>query len=303
MQVEELEIDLGHTSQRLSHLFDAIVTSYPNSNFVASPLSIYIALAMLAEGCSSITFKELQTICGFESETKVIPQVVQEMLNMIFSGKIKGITLRMSNSIYFNPNSDLNPAYASAVKSNYLAIAETVDFADSDTIQLINNRITEDTNGLLKNTISKLDSKTICVLVNTIYFKGFWQQKFKVQNTLKGDFTLASYGKIQVDFMQDPKKRVGYLTVSNTTYVAIPYEGNNSSLVIEMRKDGQIQRSNIEFVVEASLTEQQDVNLTMPKFKADFKADLIPVLRSLGVNGIFNGQHMSKISNAQITIT
>ena len=103
--------------------------------------------------------------------------------------------------------------------------------------------------------------------------------------------------------MQDLKKRVGYLTVSNTTYVAIPYEGNNSSLVIEMRKDGQIQRSNVEFVVEASLREQQDVNLTMPKFKADFKADLIPVLRSLGVNGIFNGQHMSKISNAQITIT
>ena len=159
---------------------------------------------------------------------------------MIFSGKIKGVTLRMSNSIYFNPNSDLNPAYASAVKSNYLAIAETVDFGDSNTIQLINNRITEDTNGLLKNTISKLDSNTICVLVNTIYFKGFWQQKFKVQNTLKGDFTLASYGKIQVDFMQDPNKRVGYLTVSNTTYVAIPYEGNNSSLVIEMRKDGQI---------------------------------------------------------------
>ena len=94
---------------------------------------------------------------------------------MIYGGKIKGVTLRMSNSIYFNPNSDLNPAYANAVKSNYMAIAETVDFADSNTIQLINNRITEDTNGLLKNTIDKLDSKTICVLVNTIYFKGFWQ--------------------------------------------------------------------------------------------------------------------------------
>lgn len=102
----------------------------------------------------------------------------------------------MSNAIYFNPNSSLKPTYAMAVKNNHFAKAETVDFTHKDTVNLINSRINEATNGLLKNTIQQLDKETVCVLVNTVYFKGFWKQKFKVQNTIKGDFVLQSGGSI-----------------------------------------------------------------------------------------------------------
>lgn len=103
--------------------------------------------------------------------------------------------------------------------------------------------------------------------------------------------------------MQDVKKKAGYLSVANTHYLSIPYEGDAASLVIEMRDDGATQQSNINHVIQVCLNGEQEVNLTMPKFKAEFKTELIPVFKSLGIQGIFGGQNMKKISDAQIGVT
>ena len=68
------------------------------------------------------------------------------------------------------------------------ATAKSVDFSSPNTLKEINQQITDATNGLLKDTINQIDPMVVCVLVNTIYFKGLWASKFDAKKTTNMSF-------------------------------------------------------------------------------------------------------------------
>ena len=288
-------------SNKLTSLFNTIRSAFKNQNTITSPLCIFSCFALLAEGTTGETFKELQSAFGYESHPTILPQDMNTYLRLLLTGKTNSVLIRMDNSIYSSIS--INTQYIETLQSKYLSLAKTVDFSDPNTVVDINNRITECTNGLLKDTISQLSADTVCVLVNTIYFKGDWKEAFDKSLTSKGVFKAAD-GEKHVDFMHHSKLKCGYLEAESFVYLAIPYQGGAVKFVIQMRGDGVIGDSDYNNVVSAANKNEEKCDVKIPKFKASFKTQLNDILKTLGVNGIFKSSpDFQKISDQSIAVS
>ena len=92
-----------------------------------------------------------------------------------------------------------------AVKNHFHGEVEQVDFSDaSASSKKINDWVLVKTNNKIKDLIpaSSINNLTRLILVNAIYFKGNWMQKFDVIDTSKEDFNCADGSKVKVEMMK-----------------------------------------------------------------------------------------------------
>ena len=289
-------------SNKLIAVFNAINSAYNNSkNNITSPISLYACFALLAEGTRGKSFSELQSAFGYGNHPAVLNQEMMEYVQNLQAGKSKSVMIRMDNSIYSSVS--VKNQYKNDIKTKYLALAKKVDFSNPNTIIEINNRIKECTNGLLKNTITAIDPLTIMVLVNTIYFKGDWKEKFEKSNTVKGVFKMANREKA-VDFMCHSKLKCGYLEAGDLKYLSIPYSGGKCVFVVEMRKDGSILDSDYKNVLKVANLNEKECVVRIPRFKAKFKENINKVIKSMGINSIYHTSNdFQNISNGEVLVS
>ena len=272
-------------------------------NIITSPLSMYACLAMVAEGSTGKTFKELADVFGYTTEAEIFDAGMLGAMHSLFDGGSKGVALQMANMLFCSSSCPLKAAYASAVVGRHRATAENVDFGDSATKRMINQRIEKSTSGLIKDCVKKLDAKTVCVLVNTMYFKGVWKMQFNKKNTQPHNFQLADGKNIKVKFMNE-KVKAALFTASLVKYLALPYEGDKIKFVVEMPNNRKLTGIDTGAVINiASETSLINVRVSLPKFKIRFRVDLLPILQDLGVKGVLRGTCMKKITEKPVLIS
>lgn len=299
MEQEDLSIN-----KTLISLFDLIAASNKGQNIISSPLSVYACLAMVAEGASGKSLQELQKAFGFGPENSILNGHAASVLEKLHNGSNKDVIIKITNSLYTSLQIPVKDTYAAQLQKVHHAFAKSVDFGNPQTVVEINQRITEATNGLLKNTIDKLDSLVVCVLVNTVYFKGLWDNKFDVANTAPGPFHKADGSVVTVDFMHANDYRVAMAHTDKYSYLAIPYVGDKYRFVIEMANDSKLEAPNTERVLLMGRTPTNKTKVHIPKFKADFKIDLIPILKKFGISQIFNiSKDFPKITDNEVGVS
>ena len=69
------------------------------------------------------------------------------------------------------------------MKNDYQAGVENLDFASSASVKHINQWCSKQTNGMIPSMISQLDANAVSCIMNAIYFKGAWTDKFDKKNT------------------------------------------------------------------------------------------------------------------------
>ncbi len=185
-------------------------------------------------------------------------------------------------------------------RTYYSAELESVDYANAEEArQKINNWVEGQTANKIQNLIPSgvLNALVRLVLVNAIYFKGDWVQKFDPKNTEKADFHVSAADKVTVDMMFQSKKfRVGYSRDLKTSVVEMPYIGDDLSMVV-LLPDKQ---SSIE-QLEQGLTLSHLINLQtsfrmsetnslvwLPKFKMEQDFDLSDILSDMGMSHLFS---------------
>lgn len=301
-----MENTAGHpVNTHLTKLFNTIVVA-SKSNVISSPLSVYICLGMLAEGLSGATFKELKDALGYGPESNVVDATITGALAKLSASTNKAAIVKISNSIYSGKNFPLKAAWIQTLLNKYKAVAKSVDFGEPATKQMINDQITEATNGLLKDTIKDIDPATVAVLVNTIYFKGLWAEPFKKESTHKRPFKLVNGTEVSVDFMSNTKLKVPIKQTGALWYMAIPYEGGKVKFVVEMAAKHNLlpQSDSSEVLNIAKLGAFQEVQVYLPKFKSEFKLELKPIMQSVGIRKIFEGgSDFHKISDSQVAVS
>ena len=301
-----MENSPGHpVNAHLSKLFHSIVAA-SKQNVISSPLSVYICLGMLAEGLSGATFKELKDGLGFGPESNVVDASITGAIAKLSASTNKAAVVKMSNSIYTGHNFPLKAGWVQTLLNKYKATAKSVDFGQAATKQMINDQISEATNGLLKDTVSDIDPATVAMLVNTIYFKGLWAQPFKKEATHKRQFKLKGGTEVSVDFMSHGKLKVPMQQTGPLWYLAIPYEGGKIMFVVEMAANHDNLAPSVpkEVLKIAKLGAFEEVQVYLPKFKFEFKQELKPMLQSLGINKLFtSGQDFHKISDSPVAVS
>uniref|UniRef100_A0A8C3WQC3 Serpin domain-containing protein n=1 Tax=Catagonus wagneri TaxID=51154 RepID=A0A8C3WQC3_9CETA len=185
----------------------------------------------------------------------------------------------------------------------YLASVESVDFinAAEESRKMINSWVEIQTKGKIKNLFPKnaLDSSTTLVLVNAVYFKGQWQQKFKEENTSEEKFWLNKNTSKSVQMMKQTNVfKFASLENMHVQMLEIPYKGQELSMLLllpnevdglQKLEDGLTAKKLIEWTSSQNMKERR-VNLHLPRFKVEESYELSGTLEALQMVSAFSSK-------------
>ena len=279
----------------------ALLNGTANQNY--SPISLYLALAMLTEGANGVTKTELLKLLGCESP---------EQLRGVVAGMLKTLSideeqsqLDLHNSLWMAKDINGLPvefcdSFLQELHSTYQSEANTVEFGSQSASRQIADWVTKQTRGKIKLDAGafQFEPSTIAVLINTIYLKDDWAETFSETSTEPGDF-FGLNAKTQqpetmtVDYMRRfdsnavitqgdgwMRYRVRLARVGYVTFV-LPDEGIALDHLLGTPEA-------IEKLLTKGIDKACDVSLRIPKFSFQDEAELSALLASLGLMHCFN---------------
>lgn len=258
---------------------------------VISPMSVYIALSMTANGAEGETLKEFEKVLGkYDLTMEDINQYCYS-LNESISEKGK---VNIANSIWYrdNPSLKIGKDFLQTNGNYYKGDAYKSDFNSSKTIKDINGWIKNKTNGLVEEVIKEIPKDTIMYLINTIYFHCQWQQVYKKDQVRKGTFILKDGEKDNVDFMHSTERY--YLEDSMAKGFIKPYQDDKYSFMALLPNEGVALENYIntlngeKFLNIIGNKQQASVITAMPKFKVETSLELKEQLKNMGLKKAFD---------------
>ena len=234
-------------------------SSDPLKDQIISPISITYALGMLNNGAAGETQAQINKVLGFsDTGADGINAFCQKML--FEAPNLDKLTkVMIANTIYMNKDYTLKPDFVKKANDYYLAQPETRDFADGKTLDVINQWASDHTQKMIEKVLSPDEFNTLAVsyLLNAIYFKGNWAQKFDANETQMEDFEHAGPEKYLFEAPMMHQKE------------HFPYT------------EAETWRSNYQYMGIAN------VDLKLPRFETKTDLNLIEIMSSLGMPNAF----------------
>ena len=275
------------------------INGAPDGNVIFSPYSIAAAFSMVLLGAKENTAVELVKALGYtdESTSDVHQAQMETMVGLLKnSGKV---TLDTANKLFIEQSYDLEHQYLEACHRYYDNEAESVDFCKSpeNSRIKINKWVESKTKNKIVNLVppGSIDSLTRLVIANAVYFKGDWKDKFDFKNTRVMDFHINPEKKTQVRMMmQESKFIIGHDLELGVQIVKVPYEGGKVSMILLVPTDRfglneleeKLTVQNLHSL--ASPQHFEEIVLSLPQFKVEYDFNIVPALKALGVNDLFN---------------
>ncbi len=132
-----------------------------NENVMISPLSISYALSMTVNGANGATrdaILEALRLKGLSVEA--INNSYKNLTEALLSVD-KRVLMSIANSVWIENNFTAKKSFTDILKDYYNADAETFDINDASAPDKINAWIEDNTNGLIKKMIDKLNDNTV----------------------------------------------------------------------------------------------------------------------------------------------
>lgn len=278
-------------------LFQKCAEESPDKNIIISPHSVASALALLSQGARENTFKQIVRVLHLESDKETIAAEYEKHYSLLKEA-VGQSTLSIANQIYVEQGFQLKQAFRDVAVKKFKSNVDSLDFSKSvAAAQTINSFVESKTNNKIKNLIDpdSLDVNTRLVLVNAIYFKGDWKQKFALSNTSPGDFYVNEIKTVKVDFMRIKDRfQFANLVDLDASALELKYAQSNISFVAILPNNvtglSALEASLINYdlskVIGQLLSKMVDV--TLPKFKTEYEIELNDVLQKVGIRVFAN---------------
>ncbi|XP_070440070.1 leukocyte elastase inhibitor isoform X1 [Equus przewalskii] len=284
-------------------LFRALNESDPTGNIFISPLSISSALAMIFLGTRGNTAAQVSKALYFDTVEDIHSRF--QSLNADINKPGAPYILKLANRLYGEKTYNFLADFLASTQKMYGAELASVDFqqAPEDARKEINEWVKGQTEGKIPELLVKgmVDNMTKLVLVNAIYFKGNWQEKFMKEATRDAPFRLNKKDTKTVKMMYQKKKfPYNYIEDLKCRVLELPYQGKELSMIILLPDDIEDESTGLE-KIEKQLTLEKlrewtkpenlylaEVNVHLPRFKLEESYDLTSHLARLGVQDLFN---------------
>ena len=262
--------------------FDFMKYMPKDQNYMISPFSIKMAMMMAANGANDYTQKEILSALGVSS----IDEYNQKASDIITRyNSNKDVNLNVANSIWLNKTeamgANFKDTYKKIISDFYKGVAmeENADIIASK----INDFIAKETNNKITNVLpTERPAGFLSALVNTIYFKGSFENQFDTANTKKDTFTDRNGNKSEIDFMNQTK-HFGYYENDGVQMLKMNYSGRDIAMYILLNDDDK----DVDINDIISKMEYKKVSVSMPKFKTEFTKSFVDVLKQMGINIAF----------------
>lgn len=273
-------------------LFHEVYKNEKNSeNFCISPMSASWALAMAANGAGKATAKEIYATLGFtDMDADSINVYLQKCINRLSTLDPERVKVEVANSVWISDKIKIEKEFLKKNKGYYDAEVKNVAF-DAATVKVINDWCSQKTAGKINEIVKELSPMTRMMLINALYFNGRWGKTFSKNRTTAETFTKENGEKITVQMMHqtfDTK----YYEDETVQMVAKPFGRGVFSMYFILPRDG-VGMDNAaaalseNFAQWCSNSEKYEVNLALPRFKADYGTSLKQTLQAMGMSNAF----------------
>ncbi len=283
------------------------ISEHTEGNYMASPLSFRYALGLLLAGASGETRTELLSALGVSSEEEWIRHClnfngfaeafaeslekdVEEYNEAVKKGWIEAGSeapfraLRVANSVWKRADiqADFKEAYRQSVSGNYAA--EYRWFTEQNAIEKINEWASLKTEKMIPELLPKdypTDGLAI-VLMNALYFKDSWSNKFYEGATEEGDFHALGGRTTRKSFMRQ-EEHFPYYEDESTKLVILPMDGGVYMAFVIGSQEGLAEK--------ISKAGMETVRVRIPKMDLETSFDhreLEAFLRDSGVSLAFD---------------
>jgi serpin B len=258
-------------------------------NYMISPFSLKMALAIAANGSDGTTRKEILDAVGISDLDKFNADSKKfiESINRVSDVQYNVANSIWHNSDYFNdPELGFSERYKKIVSEYYGGVADEI--TDSDGAEKINSWISAQTKEKITQVIdSQAVKESLSFLVNTIYFKGDWSYPFLAERTREATFTDRAGGKKTTLFMNQTRL-YQYYENNDFQMISMPYKDGRTSMHIILPKPGKTAAISDAENSLKSMT-LKNVSVSVPKFKTEIQHNnLAQVMKGLGVSAAFD---------------
>ena len=264
------------------------------ANLFISPLSVGFAIGMTSNGAAGQTLTAIDNTMDFTGYS-------QAQVNTYYNDLITQLpkldpnsTVNIANSIWYEQGFSVLPQFLQTNTTYYHANVQSLDFTSSSAATTINNWVNQETDGKIPAIVNQIPNGVIMYLINAMYFKSSWNEKFDVSKTAPLPFYLPDNSQVQANFMDGTidYNRYG----DNEAYVyELPYIDKKYSMVIVMPATGTSVNQLIASIDSAKwktwMTGLEPANseLKVPKFTFSYTVDLSTPLKQLGMGIAFSG--------------
>lgn len=281
---------------RAAYLADMVYEANGANNLMVSPLSLNMALGMVAGGAAGQTKEELDNYLGTADYGAFAAQYMEyaKDLNVGSSDEQLVGNYRMAyeiaNSVWIRDNRKLVDDYVEQVQNQYDAQIRAVSFEKDQlpkTVKQINGWCDEKTHGLIPKVVKEdtFTEDSVAVLVNSLYFESPWREKWGQTTHTFTDFA----GKETTQQMLRDELTTYYENEKATAF-AKDYQNGMRFIGILPKETGEFAMSelDVESLLESEST-AYDVHALMPKLNFDTTADnVVDILKAQGVERVFD---------------
>ena len=254
-------------------------------NTLISPLSVMSALAMTANGADGETLTQMENAMGVP-----ISELNSYLCNYMASQTDQ---LKLANSIWFNSSDVLS------VREDFLQTNKGYFHADlyeapmnMETCKTINDWVNTRTDGTIPEILDEIPADAMMYLVNALAFEAEWPEVYLETSVGESTFTQEDGTEQTVELMHS--KESMYLEDDFATGFIKPYKDGKYAFVALLPKDGVSVADYVASLSGAGLQEMlqnaQDTTVyaAIPKFEAEYGADMAEVLKKMGMTDAFD---------------
>ena len=260
-------------------------------NQVISPLSVTYALGMLNNGAAGVTRQEICQTLGFgdtgaEGINAFCRKMLTEMPELDEQTKVM-----ISNAIFLNQPRYFLPEFLEIAHNYYDAETQTRDFADGETMGVINQWASDHTMGKIDKILDEttFNPDAASYLLNAVYFKGGWMLKFDKEETkdevFNGKETVPMMHMINhMPYMENDDYQALVLPYGYGAYnmtVLLPRENRSIENVLATL-DANTWLGNLRYIASAN------VDVKLPHMDITTNVDLVETMKALGMPSAFD---------------
>ncbi|KAH9394111.1 serpin, partial [Tyrophagus putrescentiae] len=317
-------------------LLSKLEAEKPAQNVFISPFSIGTVLAMLTAGADGQTLAEMRSVLGLNTTTSEVEQFAAYhalLAQLVPATPALSLSVPATTTTTAKPESRESLRSKLAKLANKLSIANAValheetpllqPFSDvitkqfnsalfkvnfkyrgKEAVETINSWVNNRTEGQIPKLFeeqeeekTQLNTLVRMVLLNAVYFRGYWQSPFSLESTKTATFTLAD-GTSQVNVsMMNGRASVAFADFDDGTLVELPYIREQFSAYLFLPKENQPQLLSSAFTLPSMNLEarigklakekRRKIRLALPKFKLTTSLKLKATLEALGIEQAF----------------
>uniref|UniRef100_A0A0D9VWC7 Serpin domain-containing protein n=1 Tax=Leersia perrieri TaxID=77586 RepID=A0A0D9VWC7_9ORYZ len=308
----DLRVSIAHQTSFALRLAAALSSpSHPaggaGRNVAFSPLSLHVALSLVAAGAGGATRDQLASALGGPAGAEGLHAFAEQLVQLVLADAsgAGGPRVAFADGVFVDSSLQLKQAFKDVSVGKYKAETHSVDFQTkaAEVAAQVNSWVEKVTSGLINEILppGSVDHMTRLVLGNALYFKGAWTEKFDASKTKDGEFHLLDGKSVQAPFMSTSKKQ--YLSsYENLKVLKLPYQQGGDKrqfsmyILLPEAHDGlwslaEKLNSEPEFLEKHIPTRQVTVgDFKLPKFKISFGFEASDLLKGLGLHLPFSSE-------------